>query len=615
MYKTILRTTSLSLLFLMLAISVQGQDFNPENDTSTTSATLKAGFLLDPYAVRIIGGGSRAIGSIVGSIYIVERGDTLYSIGKRFGVSVAELAAVNWIDDTNKISSGERLIIPQLSGLSRQTFNPGECTVSITADVAIYDQPNGREIGTVSSGVVIHVVESRLVNGQLWFRMESAMATHAEWVRNSENARFNEDVCQVETPEAIVGSIYIVERGDTLYSIGKQFGVSVAELAAVNWIDDTNKISSGERLIIPQLSGLSRQTFNPGECTVSITADVAIYDQPNGREIGTVSSGVVIHVVESRLVNGQLWFRMESAMATHAEWVRNSENARFNEDVCQVETPEAIVGSIYIVERGDTLYSIGKQFGVSVAELAAVNWIDDTNKISSGERLIIPQLSGLSRQTFNPGECTVSITADVAIYDQPNGREIGTVSSGVVIHVVESRLVNGQLWFRMESAMATHAEWVRNSENARFNEDVCQVETPEAIVGSIYIVERGDTLYSIGKQFGVSVAELAAVNWIDDTNKISSGERLIIPQLSGLSRRTFNPGECTVSITADVAIYDQPNGREIGTVSSGVVIHVVESRLVNGQLWFRMESAMATHAEWVRNSENAFFNEDVCQVM
>ncbi len=46
-----------------------------------------------------------------GQVYIVQKGDTLYSIAKRFGVTPASLQTLNNISDPTKISVGTRLII------------------------------------------------------------------------------------------------------------------------------------------------------------------------------------------------------------------------------------------------------------------------------------------------------------------------------------------------------------------------------------------------------------------------------------------------------------------------------------------------------------------------
>ncbi len=46
------------------------------------------------------------------SSYVVQRGDTLYSIGRRYGVSVWEIARANGIADVNRIWVGQVLRIP-----------------------------------------------------------------------------------------------------------------------------------------------------------------------------------------------------------------------------------------------------------------------------------------------------------------------------------------------------------------------------------------------------------------------------------------------------------------------------------------------------------------------
>lgn len=55
------------------------------------------------------------------------------------------------------------------------------------------------------------------------------------------------------------GPIYVVEAGDSLAAIALKFGVSVAELAATNNINDPTTIQPGQNLVIPGFSGISGQ--------------------------------------------------------------------------------------------------------------------------------------------------------------------------------------------------------------------------------------------------------------------------------------------------------------------------------------------------------------------
>ncbi len=53
-----------------------------------------------------------------GPVYVVQPGDTLWTIAQRFGVSVDVLASYNGINDPGQLSADAELIIPGLTGLS-----------------------------------------------------------------------------------------------------------------------------------------------------------------------------------------------------------------------------------------------------------------------------------------------------------------------------------------------------------------------------------------------------------------------------------------------------------------------------------------------------------------
>ena len=56
--------------------------------------------------------------------------------------------------------------------------------------------------------------------------------------------------------ETAQGPVYIVQEGDTLWSIAIQFGVSVEDLQEANGLGDANQLAIGDRLVIPGLEGV-----------------------------------------------------------------------------------------------------------------------------------------------------------------------------------------------------------------------------------------------------------------------------------------------------------------------------------------------------------------------
>jgi len=56
--------------------------------------------------------------------------------------------------------------------------------------------------------------------------------------------------------ETTPGPVYIVQEGDTLWSIAIQFGVSVDDLQEANGLSNANQLAIGDRLVIPGMEGV-----------------------------------------------------------------------------------------------------------------------------------------------------------------------------------------------------------------------------------------------------------------------------------------------------------------------------------------------------------------------
>lgn len=99
-----------------------------------------------------------ANGTVQGNVYTVAPGDTLYSIGQRFGVDYTLIAEANGLPDTTKLSPGQKLIIPGLS----QGATPVQPLVTITSPLpgAYLDSPytaSGTGQGLPEGNVVVRL--------------------------------------------------------------------------------------------------------------------------------------------------------------------------------------------------------------------------------------------------------------------------------------------------------------------------------------------------------------------------------------------------------------------------------------------------------------------------
>ena len=170
---------------------------------------------------------------------------------------------------------------------------------------------------------------------------------------------------------------YIVKKGDTLYGISNQFGVSVTELAELNGIKGSN-LQIGQELLIPGVSGTN----------------------PNNMFMYTVKSGDTLYGI-ARKYNTTVDEIMKlnyftSTILQPGQVIRIPE-MYFKEE--EIYMPNYVN---YTVKKGDTLYSIARNNNVSVDTLIKDNGLT-SNTLSIGQtiRIRTPQMEVIE-ECFGP---------------------------------------------------------------------------------------------------------------------------------------------------------------------------------------------------------------------
>ncbi len=144
--------------------------------------------------------------------YKVEKGDTLYSISRKYQLTVAELRAANNLSENDVIKVGQKLKIP-------------------SADISA----------------------------------AAALATD-----NKATTDTTTTVTTTATKE------YTVVKGDTMYSISKKNGMTLAEFMALNNLDNSSVIKVGQKLKIADTSAAKTTTS-----TTSTTTNTTISTGPS----------------------------------------------------------------------------------------------------------------------------------------------------------------------------------------------------------------------------------------------------------------------------------------------------------------------------------------------
>ena len=183
-------------------------------------------------------------------------------------------------------------------------------------------------------------------------------------------------------------AVHEVTRKDTLAGIAKQFGTTVAVLTKINDIKG-GKVTPGETLKIPEISG---------QLTDKVLLAAARVDRPE-TDLGGRRQRQIVYRVRAGETLSSIARRHGMPVSTLARLnnmgagdtlvkgqrlVIKASARRFRD--------EGVVSGrrlLYTVRSGDTVYSISRQFQVTVTQLKSWNGLNEHHQIKAGQRLVM----------------------------------------------------------------------------------------------------------------------------------------------------------------------------------------------------------------------------------
>ncbi len=177
--------------------------------------------------------------------YIVKKGDTLYSIARKFKVPVKDLMNLNGMDNTAKLYIGQKIQIPASSSIVEESHSKGK-----TRNIATYTVKTGDSLFKIARAHNMTLFEIRELNDSVSDKIYVGQHLKVYETNTSKNSiKENNDVKKRIFTEDSDG-YYTVQAGDTLGAIAKGFNVSVVQLKEFNNIKDSSKLQIGRKLII-----------------------------------------------------------------------------------------------------------------------------------------------------------------------------------------------------------------------------------------------------------------------------------------------------------------------------------------------------------------------------
>lgn len=234
-----------------------------------------------------------------------------------------------------------------------------------------------------------------------------------------------------ETPS---GTTYTVKSGDSLWNIAKKFGISVEELKAANNLS-SNLLNIGQVLKIPE-----EEVTETGDYIVyNVKAGDSLYSI--GKEFGISVDELVDYnnlSTSSLQINQQLLIpkQQETGSTTSTYTVKSGDtlysiarayNTTVNElmSLNNLTTSVLSLGQVlrvpfstgttdnyveYVVKSGDSLYLIAQRYNTTVNELKSLNNLS-SNLLSIGQVLKIPKSEASTTYTVKSGDNLYSIAS------------------------------------------------------------------------------------------------------------------------------------------------------------------------------------------------------------
>ena len=147
--------------------------------------------------------------------YVVKSGDTLWSIARKYNLSVNELKALNNLS-SNVLSVGQRLIV------GKESSND-------------YVVSAGDTLWAIARKFNVSVDDIKSLNNLSSNSLSIGMILKIPLYSNKQNEETN---------------VYVVKSGDSLWSIARMFNTTVDEIKSLNSLK-SNVLRIGQRLVVP----------------------------------------------------------------------------------------------------------------------------------------------------------------------------------------------------------------------------------------------------------------------------------------------------------------------------------------------------------------------------
>lgn len=211
--------------------------------------------------------GGKYVAPLGSNYYTVKSGDSLWSISRKFGVSVNELKKVNNLS-SNLLSIGQNLIIPgkkNNTSSNEYVVKKGDTLYGIAnkynVSVDNLKSYNNLSTDSLSIGQIIKIPDNKansneyvVKSGDSLYSISRKYGVSVDELMSVNNLKSTVlsvgQVLKIPNSGEVTNVIYTVKKGDSLWSIAKNNKTTVDAIVKLNNLSNAN-LSIGQKLLLP----------------------------------------------------------------------------------------------------------------------------------------------------------------------------------------------------------------------------------------------------------------------------------------------------------------------------------------------------------------------------
>jgi LysM repeat protein len=306
---------------------------------------------------------------------------------------------------------------------------------------------------------------------------------------------------------------HTVQNSETMFSISQLHAVRLKNLLKFNLMEPGTYPAIGEKI------NLQKKREKPPALRNYLTE--------NGTQVIEVRMG------ERKSKTKDSSFVSTGKLKTTAKTKTDptdTETVKTNDPNTVVTAASPALPEYHTIGKGQTLYAIARQYNMDVKDLIAMNNLAGS-EIKAGQKLIIAKKGSVS----NSGSEGGTPDAASAPGDRPSthivqrGETLFSISRLYKMSVRELLLLNK---IGEDAGIKAGQKLKVTSTGGGQEAGVVNTSVPDEVAPAVenadfHLVQKGETLYSISKKYGMSVKELTDINNISGEG-IKAGQRLSV---------------------------------------------------------------------------------------